>query len=67
MLEHDVPYQEFAPQVLKELPPEGDKWIVQPKHFEGRIDLRELNICSIDPPGTVSFIQCLFSQGYFAF
>ncbi|RUS19734.1 LOW QUALITY PROTEIN: hypothetical protein BC937DRAFT_87023 [Endogone sp. FLAS-F59071] len=59
LLEHDVPYQEFAPQVLKELPPEGDKWMVQPKHFEGRIDLRELNICSIDPPGCTDIDDAL--------
>jgi exosome complex exonuclease DIS3/RRP44 len=50
LLEHDVPYQEFSPQVLADLPPEGTEWRVTDAHLQGRADLRHLNICSIDPP-----------------
>ncbi|RUS28301.1 hypothetical protein BC938DRAFT_482045 [Jimgerdemannia flammicorona] len=59
LLEHDVPYQEFAPQVLKDLPAEGDQWTVKPEHLEGRADLRDLNICSIDPPACTDIDDAL--------
>ncbi|RUP45112.1 hypothetical protein BC936DRAFT_148596 [Jimgerdemannia flammicorona] len=59
LLEHDVPYQEFAPQVLKDLPAEGDQWTVKPEHLEGRADLRDLNICSIDPPACADIDDAL--------
>ena len=56
LLEFDVPYRPFGKAILDCLPKEGDKWVVPPKgddnpEWKGREDLRELLICSIDPPG----------------
>jgi exosome complex exonuclease DIS3/RRP44 len=56
LLEFEVPYRPFGKAILDCLPEEGDKWIVPPKvgevkEWKGREDLRQLNICSIDPPG----------------
>ncbi|KAG0266938.1 exosome catalytic subunit dis3 [Actinomortierella ambigua] len=59
LLEHGVPFQEFTPKVLSFLPPEGDKWVVRPEHFAGREDFRDLNICSIDPPGCTDIDDAL--------
>jgi exosome complex exonuclease DIS3/RRP44 len=56
LLEHDVPYRPFGKAILDCLPSEGDKWVVPPKSPESpdwkdREDLRDIIICSIDPPG----------------
>lgn len=56
MLEYEVPYRPFGKAILDCLPVEGDKWVVPPKSLEDpvwrdREDLRELLVCSIDPPG----------------
>ena len=52
LLEHDVPFTPFSRQVLSCLPSEGDEWVVKDDvHLVGRIDFRELDVCSIDPPG----------------
>ena len=56
LLEFDVPYRPFGKAILDCLPPEGDKWVVPPKsatdpNWRDREDLRDLIICSIDPPG----------------
>lgn len=55
LLEHDVPYRPFGKAILDCLPPQGDQWVVPPKDAGGpewrdREDLRELIVCSIDPP-----------------
>ncbi|OZJ01556.1 hypothetical protein BZG36_05343 [Bifiguratus adelaidae] len=62
LLEHDVPYQEFTKQVLKDLPPEGESWTVKEEHLKGRRDLRNYNICSIDPPGCTDIDDALHAQ-----
>lgn len=63
LLEHEIPHDEFAPMVLKDLPVEGENWIVKDDlHLQGREDFRNLNICSIDPPGKsfpYFFLFCL--------
>lgn len=61
LLEHDVPYQEFSKRVLEDLPVEGDQWVVQDKHLtdENRRDFRDLNVCSIDPPGCTDIDDAL--------
>ena len=56
LLEFDVPYRPFGKAILDCLPPEGEQWVVPPKKdsdavWKDREDLRQLNICSIDPPG----------------
>ncbi|KAI9020043.1 hypothetical protein CLU79DRAFT_756874 [Phycomyces nitens] len=61
LLEHDVPYLEFSKRVLEDLPEEGEDWVVTEKHVqnENRRDLRDLNICSIDPPGCTDIDDAL--------
>ncbi|GBG24612.1 Exosome complex exonuclease DIS3 [Hondaea fermentalgiana] len=49
--EHDIPTLEFSRKVMKCLPREGAAWKVTPENSQGRVDLRHLPVCSIDPPG----------------
>jgi len=63
LLEYEVPYRPFGKAILNCLPKEGDKWVVPKKsadslEWRDREDLRDLLICSIDPPGT-SFLHRL--------
>jgi exosome complex exonuclease DIS3/RRP44 len=56
LLEYEVPYRPFGKAILDCLPKEGDSWVVPPKKegdvvWRDREDLRDLVICSIDPPG----------------
>lgn len=60
LLEYEVPYRPFGQAILNCLPKEGDKWVVPPKEdgnliWRDREDLRELLVCSIDPPGERHF------------
>lgn len=62
LLEFDVPYRPFGKAILDCLPSEGDSWIVPPKSpndpvWRDREDLRDLIICSIDPPGPSHFSE----------
>lgn len=55
MLEYEVPYRPFGRAILDCLPKEGDTWKVPPKsadslEWRDREDLRDLIVCSIDPP-----------------
>jgi exosome complex exonuclease DIS3/RRP44 len=59
LLEYEVPYRPFGKAVLECLPEEGESWVVPRKDmanpaWRGREDLRDLVICSIDPPGNLS-------------
>ena len=55
--EWEIPNRNFSASIMECLPEEGDKWVVpekdnDPKNvWAGREDLREMIICSIDPPG----------------
>lgn len=56
LLEFEVPYRPYGKAILDCLPPEGEQWVVPPKsaaspEWRDRADLRDLIICSIDPPG----------------
>ena len=56
LLEFDVPYRPFGRAILDCLPAAGEQWVVPPKsdgcpEWRDRTDLRDLIICSIDPPG----------------
>ncbi|RKO83334.1 hypothetical protein BDK51DRAFT_5378, partial [Blyttiomyces helicus] len=62
LLEHDVPFAPFSPQVLSFLPVEGDKWIVLDEHLAGRTDFRHLDVCSIDPPGCTDIDDALHAR-----
>lgn len=66
LLEYDVQYRPFPKAVLDCLPPEGHDWKV-PKDaadpgWKGRRDLRELLICSIDPPGCQDIDDALHAR-----
>lgn len=52
LLEHDIEYRPFPQAALDCLPQEGHDWkpAVNDPLFEKRRDLRDLLICSIDPP-----------------
>jgi exosome complex exonuclease DIS3/RRP44 len=67
LLEFDVPYRPFGKAILDCLPPEGEQWVVPPKRdsdtiWKDREDLRQLNICSIDPPG--AYLWLLVGRPY---
>ncbi|KAI0231968.1 exosome catalytic subunit dis3 [Massospora cicadina] len=62
LLEHDVPHDSFSPQVLASLPAEGEAWVVRDEHLHGREDFRELDICSIDPPGCTDIDDALHAR-----
>lgn len=61
LLEHDISYLEFTPQVLSCLPSVTDESNYCPEdwEYEGRMDLRHLNVCSIDPPGCTDIDDAL--------
>ncbi|KAH7333742.1 hypothetical protein B0J17DRAFT_696543 [Rhizoctonia solani] len=67
LLEFDVPYRPFGRAILDCLPKEGDKWVVPPKEagrheWRDREDLRELIICSIDPPNCQDIDDALHAR-----
>ncbi|CAG8475982.1 13402_t:CDS:10 [Ambispora leptoticha] len=62
LLEHDVPHQDFSQQVLSELPIEGETWKVNEAHLRHRVDMRHLNICSIDPPDCMDIDDALHAR-----
>ena len=61
LLEYEVPYRPFGKAILDCLPKEGDNWIVPPKgpvpEWRDREDLRDMLICSIDPPGMFQYYK----------
>ncbi|KAJ7922940.1 hypothetical protein B0H13DRAFT_1980929 [Mycena leptocephala] len=67
MLEFGISYGAFGSAILGCLPPEGDSWVVPPKSdddgvWKGREDLRELTICSIDPPACQDIDDALHAR-----
>lgn len=59
LLEHDVPHLSFTEAVLNCLPPEGANWEIPKEELESRADLREINVCSVDPPGCTDIDDAL--------
>lgn len=59
LLEHDVPHSMFSRAVLDCLPPEGNDWTIPEEEFSKRADLRNLSICSVDPPGCTDIDDAL--------
>lgn len=49
LLENDVPHSKFSEEVLSCLP--KLPWTITEEDYAKRVDLRELFICSVDPPG----------------
>ncbi|KAG8744793.1 exosome catalytic subunit dis3 [Ceratobasidium sp. 414] len=67
LLEFDVPYRPFGKAILDCLPKEGDKWVVPPRdegrpEWRDREDLRDLIICSIDPPNCQDIDDALHAR-----
>ncbi|KAI0033260.1 RNB-domain-containing protein [Vararia minispora EC-137] len=67
LLEFDVPYRPFGKAILDCLPPEGEQWTVPLKgddspEWRDREDLRDLTICSIDPPGCQDIDDALHAR-----
>lgn len=66
--EFEVPYRAFSASILECLPEEGENWVVPPKDNDpknvwlGREDLREMIICSIDPPGCQDIDDALHAR-----
>ncbi|KAJ3125164.1 exosome catalytic subunit dis3 [Nowakowskiella sp. JEL0407] len=59
LVEYDVPFLPFSKKVEDCLPKEGAGWVVQEKDFEHRVDFREWDVCSIDPPGCTDIDDAL--------
>lgn len=66
LLEYDVQYKPFPKAVLDCLPAEGHDWRVPASKedvgWTGRKDLRDLLICSIDPPGCQDIDDALHAR-----
>ena len=66
LLEYGVQYKPFPKSVLDCLPSEGHNWKVpaskEDKGWNGRRDLRDLLICSIDPPGCQDIDDALHAR-----
>jgi exosome complex exonuclease DIS3/RRP44 len=66
LLEYDVQYRPFPKAVLDCLPTEGHDWIVPPSTddpgWKDRRDLRDLQICSIDPVGCQDIDDALHAR-----
>ncbi|KAL9089591.1 MAG: hypothetical protein Q9165_005623 [Trypethelium subeluteriae] len=66
LLEYDVQYRPFPKTVLDCLPPEGHDWRVpadtKDSGWRSRRDLRDLLVCSIDPPGCVDIDDALHAR-----
>ncbi|WVR04559.1 hypothetical protein IAU60_001566 [Kwoniella sp. DSM 27419] len=67
LLEYEVPYRPFGRAILSCLPEEGESWKVPPKSAENlawrdREDLRDLIVCSIDPPGCQDIDDALHAR-----
>ncbi|PNS21076.1 Exosome complex exonuclease dis3 [Sphaceloma murrayae] len=66
LLEWDVQYRPFPKVVLDCLPSEGHNWKVPSdltdKGWVNRRDLRDLLVCSIDPPGCVDIDDALHAR-----
>ncbi|XP_008319769.1 exosome complex exonuclease RRP44 [Cynoglossus semilaevis] len=57
LLEHDVPHQAFSQAVLSFLP--KLPWAITKEDLAKREDLRQLTVCSVDPPGCTDIDDAL--------
>lgn len=57
LLEHDVPHSKFSENVLKCLP--TLPWEITEEDVCQRVDLRHIDICSVDPPGCTDIDDAL--------
>lgn len=57
LLEHDVPHSQFSEEVLNCLP--KLPWLITEDDEKSRVDLRDIDICSVDPPGCTDIDDAL--------
>ena len=57
LLEHDIPHSSFSEAVMDCLP--SLPWTIGAEDERSRVDLRGLNICSVDPPGCTDIDDAL--------
>ncbi|XP_043218243.1 exosome complex exonuclease RRP44-like isoform X1 [Amphibalanus amphitrite] len=57
LLEHDVPHSHFSEPVLACLP--QLPWVITPQDEANRVDLRHVDVCSVDPPGCTDIDDAL--------
>uniref|UniRef100_A0A2M4CSQ7 Protein DIS3 homolog n=1 Tax=Anopheles darlingi TaxID=43151 RepID=A0A2M4CSQ7_ANODA len=60
LLEHDVPHNRFSEEVLACLP--QLPWTITPEDLKRRVDLRDITICSVDPPGCTDIDDALHAR-----
>ncbi|XP_058451921.1 exosome complex exonuclease RRP44 [Malaya genurostris] len=60
LLEHDVPHGSFSAEIQSQLP--KLPWIVEPEEYKKRVDLRNITICSVDPPGCTDIDDALHAR-----
>ena len=60
LLEHDIPFRPFSQDVLACLPPAD--WSITPDNSRGRVDLRGIPVCSVDPPGCKDIDDALHAR-----
>jgi exosome complex exonuclease DIS3/RRP44 len=60
LLEHDIPSRPFSQDVLACLPPAN--FTITPANSAGRRDLRNICICSVDPPGCKDIDDALHAR-----
>ncbi|XP_065830187.1 exosome complex exonuclease RRP44-like isoform X2 [Oscarella lobularis] len=57
LLEHEIPHQQFSENVLKDLP--SMPWSISAEERQKRVDLRDVCVCSVDPPGCTDIDDAL--------
>uniref|UniRef100_A0A069DZM9 Protein DIS3 homolog n=1 Tax=Panstrongylus megistus TaxID=65343 RepID=A0A069DZM9_9HEMI len=57
LLEHDIPSTHFSEAVYADLPP--NDWTITEEELAKRQDLRDICICSVDPPGCTDIDDAL--------
>ncbi|XP_059621933.1 exosome complex exonuclease RRP44 [Phlebotomus argentipes] len=60
LLEHDIPHSNFSEEVLSFLP--KMPWGITEADLERRVDLRNVTICSVDPPGCTDIDDALHAR-----
>lgn len=60
LIEHDIPCDQFSDEVMRCLPPED--WHITTENSSGRRDLRDLPVCSIDPPNCKDIDDALHAK-----
>lgn len=59
LMEHDVPHLSFTEAVLSCLPVDGNNWKISEEDLLSRTDLRDIDVCSVDPPGCTDIDDAL--------